>query len=104
MTTPTSEAALTATFADITVSTTGELSLLTTAGHFRRTGAGVWDLVGARPDRARDWRQWMYDLHTGRLFGRLGSSVTEAGAWCLLLLMVTGLVLHRRVGLRKKKA
>lgn len=100
--TPTAERLLTASFLDLSVSATGALNLLTTAGQYRRTGGKAWALVGDPPELERPWRQWVHDLHTGHLGGWLGRRVVEVAAWGLLLLTVTGLELHRRVRQRNK--
>jgi len=100
--TPTGERLLAARFVDLSVSVTGVLFLQTDAGQYRRIGDDSWELVSDPPGQARQWRQWVHDLHTGHLGGWLGRRIAEAGAWGLLLLTVTGLVLHRRVGQRKK--
>ncbi|MCG2634017.1 MAG: PepSY domain-containing protein [Gammaproteobacteria bacterium] len=42
------------------------------------------------------WARWLSDLHSGRLFGRYGPLVVDGLALLLLLVSVTGYLLHRR--------
>jgi hypothetical protein len=97
---PTDERAWGAHYLDLSVSPAGSLDLLTTAGQYRRDPAGNWSAVGPELIATRDWHRWLHDLHTGHVFGLMGRRAAEAGAWGLILLTVTGLVLHRRAGRR----
>ncbi len=98
---PADPALLAAEFLDLVVNSAGELNLLTNVGLYERDHDGGWGLVGGRPEHQRDWQQWLHDLHTGQVFGLLGRRTAEGGAWALVLLTVSGLVLHLRV--RKKR-
>ncbi len=95
---PADERLFSARYLDLTVSVSGELNLLTSAGQYRRVMDGKWLPVGELPVAGRDWRQWVHDLHTGHLLGSPGRRAAEGGAWALVLLTLTGLVLHRRIG------
>ncbi len=98
---PADERSWGARYLDLSVSPVGWLDLLTTAGQYRRSTSGSWSAVGPEPVVNRDWHRWMHDLHTGHVFGLVGRRAAEAGAWGLILLTVTGLVLHRRAGRRR---
>jgi len=87
-------------FLDLTGSPAGELNLLTSVGLYRRARNGDWSEVGQGPADERNWQQWVHDLHTGHLFGSLGRRTAEGSAWVLVLLTISGLVLHRRVSKR----
>jgi uncharacterized iron-regulated membrane protein len=100
---PHDERLLSARFVDLTVSSEGTLELLTTAGQYRRTDNGAWQAVGTPNAPQRGGRRWVHDLHTGHLFGGWGRRVVEGGAWGLVLLTVSGLVLRRRSGARKSR-
>ncbi len=100
---PAGELLFGAEFLDLTVSRDGALSLLTTVGQYHRSVGEDWSPVGVPPEPARDWQRFVHDLHTGHVFGQLGRRTAEGGAWGLILLTVSGLVLHRRVGSRRQK-
>ena len=99
---PADDRAPAARYLDLTVSAAGELHLLTTAGQYRKHGDGDWLAIGGPSPAGRNARQWLHDLHTGHMWGPPGRVVVEAGAWALVVLVVTGLVLQRRVERRRR--
>jgi len=99
---PSDENILQAEFLDLSVSSTGNLVLLTTVGQYQKTGSGGWQLVGEPMASKNNLGQLVHNIHTGHVFGRLGRAAAEGGAWALVILTVTGLILHRRVGRRNQ--
>ncbi|MFT5234147.1 MAG: putative iron-regulated membrane protein [Candidatus Krumholzibacteriia bacterium] len=95
---PTDEQAGTAKFLDLSVSSTGELMLLTTTAQFQKSATGAWALVGELAKNKRSLEELVHNIHTGHVFGKLGRGVAEGGAWALIILTFTGLILHRRAG------
>ncbi len=100
---PTGPEMLGAKLLDLTASGSGNLELLTSAGHYRQGEDGAWHFVGVRPPASRDWQRWMHDLHTGHVFGLVGRRTAEGGAWAMILLTVSGLILHGRLGNRRPR-
>ena len=98
---PTDDRLYSAQFLDLIATPQGGLDLLTTIGHYRRAADGVWSPVGVPVAVTKAWRKWVHDLHTGHVFGQMGRRTAEFGAWGLILLTVSGLVLHRRGGRKR---
>ena len=99
---PQSEKVWTAQFLDLTCQADGGLALLTSVGLYCREAGGGWSLVGSPLVKQSSLGQWVHDVHTGHVFGRVGRRIAEAGAWMMLLLTASGLVLYRRVRKRKQ--
>lgn len=99
---PSDDSILQAKFLDLSISSTGELILLTSIGLYQKEVSGPWRAVGKRMANEGTLGQMVHNIHTGHVFGRLGRTVAEGGAWALVVLTITGLVLHRRVGHRNK--
>ncbi len=89
-----------ATFLDLAVAPGGAMHLLTDEGLLTsRDNGNSWDWTGVHDSsRARNWRRFVHDLHTGHLAGAVGRRVVEIGALALLLITVTGVMLFRRNG------
>ena len=85
-----------AVFLDLAIALNGEQTLLTSHGTYRRSGAGDWTAVGPRLANSRDWRQSVHDLHTGQFAGAAGRRMMEIGAWGLVVLTLTGILLAVR--------
>jgi photosystem II stability/assembly factor-like uncharacterized protein len=85
-------------YLDLAVTASGELGLLTDRGLLASTdGGSSWQWRSrVAVDAGEGRRQWLHDLHTGRLFGQPGRLLTEAGAVALIVLTVSGLVIATR--------
>lgn len=80
----------------------GSLSVLSSEGLHRRIHDD-WTLVpnqGNPEDQAvgegRRWMRFAYDLHDGRMWGKMGVLITDLVALSLLLLVITGWIISRQ--------
>lgn len=87
-------------YLDLTVGSSGELSLLTDDGLLTSSDGGAsWDRIYVSTESQQtSIYSFMHDLHTGHLLGAAGRRVVEFGALALVFITITGVVLFRRGG------